>query len=841
MVGVRPGWRCGLTAALALAGFMTVAEVVGQYAVTTVANFGVPDAVGVQSSAPLFLGSDGAFYGTTYAGGGSVRGTVFKLSSGGSKLEVLRRFTGLEGDGAVVYGGVIEAGNGALYGTTGEGGVSNKGTIFRLNRDGSDYRVLRSFTGAGGDGAQAFAGLTKGSDGLLYGTTRYGGAADKGTVFRLDPDGSNYRVLHSFSGTHAGGAGPTARVVEGPDGRLYGTTYGATIEGGTTNQGTVFALNRDGTGHVALRRFTGQDDEGANPYAELMVGQDGRLYGSTANGGLAKKGTLFVLRPDGGGYERLRSFGRSSEDGTVPYGPLFESAAGVLHGATSFGGTNGLGVVFRLQTDGTGYQLLRTFSGDTTDGGVAYAGLVKGMDGLLYGTTYYGGAIDKGTIFRLQTDGSNLSVVQSFTGGGGDAVGPYAGLIRGTDGAFYGTSWHGGNFNKGTVYRVTPADGKTTVLHHFAGGTSDGEAAYGGVIEGSDGVLYGTAVQGGTANLGVIYKLNKDGTGFALVRSFVSGSSGGYYPYGSLLEGSDGVLYGTAQQGGGRGFGIVFKINRGGGSYSVLRNFQGGTDGAYPYAGVVEGSDGLLYGVTAYGGGSDRGTVFRMKRGGGDYSVLRRFSGSEDGRNPYARLLIGSDGVLYGTTSYGGRSDSGMVFRLGRNGADYRSLHQFDGSSAQGINALGGLCEGPGGLLYGATASGGQWGQGTLYQLDREGAGFAVAHHFRGSPGDGGNPSGELVDGGNGVYYGTSPNGGIGCGTVYQLAPQVTLTMGANGLVGLAGPTGFVYTVQSSAEVNAAASWQTLTNVTMTASPSQVQLPGYATEVRQFIRTVLAP
>ena len=148
VVGVRPGWRCGLTAALALAGFMTVAEVVGQYAVTTVANFGVPDAVGVKSSAPLCLGSDGAFYGTTYAGGGSVRGTVFKLSSGGSKLEVLRRFTGLEGDGAVVYGGVIEAGNGALYGTTGEGGVSNKGTIFRLNRDGSDYRVLRSFTGA---------------------------------------------------------------------------------------------------------------------------------------------------------------------------------------------------------------------------------------------------------------------------------------------------------------------------------------------------------------------------------------------------------------------------------------------------------------------------------------------------------------------------------------------------------------------------------------------------------------------------------------------------------------------------------------------------------------------
>jgi uncharacterized repeat protein (TIGR03803 family) len=240
--------------------------------------------------------------------------------------------------------------------------------------------------------------------------------------------------------------------------------------------------------------------------------------------------------------------------------------------------------------------------------------------------------------------------------------------------------------------------------------------------------LYGTTVQGGTANFGIVYRLDKDGSDFAILRSFVSGSAGGgaIYPYAGLMEGSDGLLYGTTVFGGTAGFGTIFRINRSGGSYSVFRNFQGGNDGANPYGGVIEGSDGLLYGVTAFGGGSDRGTVYRIRRGGGDFSVLRRFTGSEDGRNPYGRLLQGSDGVLYGTTSNGGRSDSGTVFRVARNGSDYVSLYQFDGTSAQGVNALGGLSFGPDGALYGTTALGGQWGQGTLFRLQPDGTGFAV-------------------------------------------------------------------------------------------------------------------
>jgi uncharacterized repeat protein (TIGR03803 family) len=837
IAGFGGGW-----ALLFVAGLLTVAEVRGQFTVSTVNSLGVPDLVGAQSSATLFLGTDGVFYGTTYSGGGGILGTVFKLSPGANQLQVLHRFMGMNVDGAVVSGGVLVAANGVVYGTTGEGGLSNLGTIFCVNRDGANYRLLHSFTGNAGDGRQPFAGLSEGSNGMLYGMTRYGGTADKGTVFRLRPDGTDYGVLHSFSGTPAGGAEPVARLLEGPDGRWYGTTVGVTSGGGVTNQGTVFALNSDGTGHEVLRQFTGEGGDGATPYGDLTVGQDGWLYGSTVGGGNARQGTLFRLHLDGSGYEQLHSFDLSAGDGATPYGPLLESAPGTFHGVASSGGPgDGRGVIFTLQADGSDYRILHTFEGGTADGGVPYGGLAKGPDGALYGTTWIGGLADIGVIYRIEMDGSGYEVLEHFSGGGGDPVTPYAGLMRGSDGVLYGTSWAGGNRVRGTVYRVAPGTGDVEVLHHFVGGADDGETPYGGVIEGSDGILYGTAVQGGAANLGVIFKLNKDGSGFGIVRSFQATSGGGYYPYGTLIEGSDGVLYGTTLLGGGGNYGIVFKINRNGGSYSVLRNFQGGNDGAYPYAGVVEASDGLLYGVTASGGGTaDRGTVFRIRRGGGDYTVLRRFSGSEDGRQPFARLLVGSDGLLYGTTGNGGRSGSGTAFRLARNGSDYRLLYQFDGSSAQGISVLGGLTEGPGDMLYGTTEMGGQWGRGTLFRLDREGTALEVVHHFGGAQGDGGNPAGELVEK-DGILYGTSRTGGIGCGTVYRLAPSVNLALGSDGMVSVTAPTGFVYRIESSVEVGSLALWQTLTQLTMTNSPAQVALPDYGVSSKQFIRAVVGP
>ncbi|MCI0541843.1 MAG: hypothetical protein L0Z50_42140 [Verrucomicrobiales bacterium] len=240
-VAMLDRWRFS-TGLLAIASVATAPGAQGQFAFSQIKSFCSVDQLGSTPFARLVQGSDGALYGTTLLGGGSLEGTVFKLNRDGSGYAVLHRFAEIAGDGAAPYGELIEASDGLLYGTTHFGGNTNQGTVFRLKRDGTDYSVLRSFAGTGGDAANPYAGLIEGSDGVLYGTSHFGGAAHLGTVFKMDKDGIAYAVLHSFTSAEAEGVEPSGRVVEGSDGALYGTTY----FGGAANQGTIFRLDRDG-------------------------------------------------------------------------------------------------------------------------------------------------------------------------------------------------------------------------------------------------------------------------------------------------------------------------------------------------------------------------------------------------------------------------------------------------------------------------------------------------------------------------------------------------------------------------------------------------------------------
>ena len=202
---------------------------------------------------------------------------------------------------------------------------------------------------------------------------------------------------------------------------------------------------------------------------------------------------------------RLHSFTTTNGGGSIPYGPVVETVPGTLHGMTSFGGTNGVGLIYTMQTDGTGYRSLRSFIGDAADGGLPYGALVQGADGAMYGTTWYGGPSDQGTIFKLGPDGSNYQVICSISrAAGATRWNPYAGLAQGTDGALYGTSWSGIANREPFTARNRPRgrSRRCTILREAHGRA---ESA-GGVIEGSDGLSDGTAVQGGTANCGVIYK-----------------------------------------------------------------------------------------------------------------------------------------------------------------------------------------------------------------------------------------------------------------------------------------------------------------------------------------------
>lgn len=334
------------------------------------------------------------------------------------------------------------------------------------------------------------------------------------------------------------------------------------------------------------------------------------------------------------------------------------------------GGTNdGYGNVFKVSASGSFISL---FSFDYSDGAYPEAGLVFGNDGNLYGTTFGGGTnhslYDRvGTVFKFNGNGA-LTGLHTFTGDR-DGANPMASLIYANNGNFYGTTSIGGDSNLGSVFEINT--NKTLRTLYSFSGVNDGANPFAGLVLGSDGNFYGTTSSGGTSNLGVIFKINTNGTLINL-HSF-TGGNGGAQPYAALLEGSDGDFYGTTFDGGASNAGVVFKFTTNGG-LTNLYSFTGGK-GAGPSAALVQGSDGDFYGTTEFGGidfgyGSF-GTVFKISPGG-KLATLYSFGAVLDtnydlldGANPCAGLVMGAGGDFYGTTYYGGGANNlGTVFRL---------------------------------------------------------------------------------------------------------------------------------------------------------------------------------
>jgi uncharacterized repeat protein (TIGR03803 family) len=525
--------------------------------------------------------------------------------------------------------------------------------------DGSGFTVLHSFSGAPADGTEPRAGLIQGSDGTLYGTTYYGGSADRGTVFRLASDGSGFTLLHSFTAAPTDGQYPSASLIQGLDGMLYGTT----VYGGS-GDGTVFQIAPDGNGFTVLHSFIGGTTDGALPFAGLIQGPDDTLYGTTYSGGSPPGGTVFQMATDGSGFTLLHSFNQFRE-GARPLAGLIQGPDGTLYGTTTYTYRNGfpapLGMIFRLAADGSGFTVLHSFTGDSTDGRYPLAGLIQGPDGTLYGTTSEGGTANLGTVFQMALDGSGFMLLHSFTGAPTDGQYPSASLIQRPDGALYGTTYRGGSNGSGTVFRLAPDGSGFTLLHSFSSEATDGRDPYASLIQGPDGTLYGTTKYGGSADRGTVFRLAPDGGGFTLLRSFTDALTDGKYPTAGLIQGPDGTLYGTTSEGGSADAGTVFQMASDGGGFTLLHSFNFGDD---PSAGLIQGPDGTLYGTTLGGGSSGWGAVFRLASDGSGFMLLHSFTAAPDGQSPNASLIQGPDGTLYGTTSNGGYASQGTIFQL---------------------------------------------------------------------------------------------------------------------------------------------------------------------------------
>lgn len=372
-------------------------------------------------------------------------------SAKGQTLTTLYSFGGVTGDGVVANAGVVRDAAGNLYGTTQAGGTSFRGTVFKVDTTGKET-VLYSFLG-GTDGTSSAAGVIRDAAGNLYGTTDGGGdltcfnGLGCGIVFKVDADG-NETVLYRFTGGGDGNV-PVAGLIRDAAGNLYGTTFW----GGDLNCnfgrgcGTVFKLDPNAK-ETVLYSFTGGRD-GAYPISGMIRDKAGNLFGTTTNGG-SGRGTVFKL-DKAGKLTVLYSFRGGGTDGHNPKAGLLLSGTG-LYGTTERGGPSNQGTVFKIDTAGK-ETLVYRFTGGA-DGGRPLAGLIQDAAGNLYGTTYLGGTFKSGTVFKLDPTGKE-TVLYTFTGGQ-DGKSPRSTLILDATGNLYGTTQTGGAFGGGTVFKLAP-------------------------------------------------------------------------------------------------------------------------------------------------------------------------------------------------------------------------------------------------------------------------------------------------------------------------------------------------------------------------------------------------
>jgi len=352
-------------------------------------------------------------------------------------------------------------------------------------------------------------------------------------------------------------------------------------------------------------------------------------------------------------FSVLYNFGSNTGDPQKPAysGIIAQGRDGNLYSTAPGGGTC-CGAVFQLTPAGN-LKNIHNFTGSSNDGAFPQGGVTLGSDGNFYGTTYEGGSVTAGAVFKL-TPGGTYTTLYSFTGGK-DGAYPYAPPVEGNDGNFYGTTTAGGNTKVcgggcGTIYKITPA-GALTTLHEFD--ITHGYEPYGPLVLGTDGNFYGTTPAGTSANAGVVFKISPAGK-FTLLFSF--DSTHGETPFAGLVQGADGNFYGTTIYGG-TGGGVVFKITPSG-KLTILHEMNGTTDGARPYGGLVLASDGNFYGANSNGGTVNSncadgcGTVFKITPKGA-YSVLYKFDYTT-GATPYVTPFQHTSGVVYGDSPVGG-------------------------------------------------------------------------------------------------------------------------------------------------------------------------------------------
>jgi len=700
---------------------------------------------GAQPYTKMVQAADGTFYGTTQNGGIYSTGTIFKITPAG-EFQTLHSFAN-NPDGAIPYGSLLIGPDGNIYGTTIAGGAFGTGTVFKMTPDGTET-VLYNFGSVANDGANPYAGLTYvAADGNLYGDTYSGGATGYGTIFKVSLAGAE-QVIKSFSSSVGH---PESTLCYNPsDGLLYGTAdstsggNGGIFKGSTAGALTLVKNLNGATGYYPQNNG-------------IVLAADGNLYGTLTYGG-TNGGYGTIYRIVSGVFTTIHSF--DSTEAYYPNSTLLVASDGALYGTSQNFGPAGSGNIFKVTT-GASPVVTQLYS-FTGSGDGSYPGpLMQAANGLLYGATLSGGALNYGSIYNITTTGSFFTVKDLNTGFH-DGTQPRGRLLLGQDGNWYGTTFAGGLYSQGTIFEITAA-GEYKILYNFGQIASVGVNPFGGLIQAPDGTFYGTATSGGSIGYGTVYKFTVSGSPQVATMSpvYAFDDTHGNYPKCTLLLASDGNLYGTTANGGPTEQGVIFKLTTAG-VITVLRNF-GGSNGAYPTSALIQGSDGALYGTTP-NGGLGYGVLFKITTAGG--GVWTKAVTATRAYYPQDALVFGSDGNLYGAANSGCLNGFGGIYQVTPTGT-VTTVYSFDGTTIAYPQAP--LLLGPDNKLYGSDISG------ALFRFDGANLDyFGTVNSALGT-----SIYASLAYGPDGNFYGAANQGGANnSGTVFQLDVDIPTITG---------------------------------------------------------------
>jgi uncharacterized repeat protein (TIGR03803 family) len=743
---------------------------------------------GATPFAPLTQGPDGNLYGTAYQGGTNDNGSIYRITPNGV-FSPLLSFNIANGD--LPYAPLTLGTDGNFYGTTYQGGAGGRGTAFRVTTNGA-LTTLYSFLN-GADGGHVAAGLLQATDGYFYGATYKGGAYGDGTVFRVTAGGA-LTTLVSFNRNSmpffgaARGALPLSGLVQDKSGVLYG----ATSSGGMYGNGELFCISTAGTFGFFTHAFTGGSD-GSYPAAPLLLASDGNFYGTTAYGGDYGYGTLFRFTP-GGALTTLVAF--DGYAGANPQAALVEDADGLL-GTTQNGGASGAGVIFHLTFSGPPEitdrptVTLNAFVGDTVSLSVG----VSGARPLSYqwqrdGTNLVDGSNITGANSHVLTlsdltinDGSNYSLLASNSYGTATASDIILQVLSWPPSFLSGLTNVTPNPCTTVSFNVLVMGNQPMTLQWQKNGVNLSDSCYlsgsttaslviSNVIEADNGTytIAATNSAGSSQESATLTVVSKTAACTSLsTRHWFGHGSDGRNPS-SLIQGTNGLLYGTTYYDGPHSWGTVFSLTPDG-VFTTLASFSE-TNGANPSGPLVQGADGGFYGATFWGGTESAGTIFAMTADGA-LTTLYSLNGDSDGSSPTGALAQGADGNFYGTANSAGANGYGCVFRVSPDGA-FTNLYSFSGG-VDGYSPTAGLAAGSDGNFYGLTFNGGTRGLGNIFRITPGGV-LTTVYSFTGGT-DGSAPTGPLVRGSDGNFYGAASQGGLGTrGTAFRFTPAGTLT-----------------------------------------------------------------